>query len=308
MMSDDRYKTAIVTGGLRGLGRAMVLSLAREGFRVVAVGHIDADFAKISSEAAYRGLASRLLVLIADLRKPKDCDRVISETLTAFGSADILINNAGLTFTTIWPDLGRRASPPKSWEASDEIVQAVMDTNYVAADQMTRRLAPRMIERGWGRIINVTTKLDTMNKPGSSAYGPSKAALEMATQIFAKELAGTGVTINVLNPGAGADTEGMAPEFRAASRAGRIPRLVAPEQMVAPLLWLVSHAADGVNGRRFDANAWDSGIAPNIAAARASRPAGFELRIDDAPRDDATRGRAAKERNPCGKISNRAAP
>jgi 3-oxoacyl-[acyl-carrier protein] reductase len=292
----------------------MVLGLAREGFRVAAVGHIDADFAKMTSAAADGGSASRLLVLIADLRKPKDCDRVISETLTTFGSADILVNNAGLTFTTIWPDLGRRASPPKSWEASDEIVQAVMDTNYVAADQMTRRLAPRMIERGWGRIINVTTKLDTMNRPGSSAYGPSKAALEMATQIIAKELAGTGVTINVLNPGAGADTEGMAPEFRAASRAGRIPQLVAPEQMVAPLLWLVSHAADSVNGRRFDANAWDSGLAPSIAAARASRPAGFELRTDDAQqehstrRDDATDGSIAKERNPCGRISNRAAP
>ena len=314
MMPDGRCTTAIVTGGLRGLGRAMALGLAREGYCVAAVGHIDADVAKMTSEAADTGLACRLVLLIADLRKPKDCDRVVDETLAAFGGADILVNNAGLTFTYIWPDLGRRASPPKSWEASDEIVQAVMDTNYVAADQMTRRLAPRLVGRGWGRIINVTTKLDTMNKHGSSAYGPSKAALEMATQVLAKELAGTGVTANVLNPGAGADTEGMAPEFRAASRAGRIPRLVAPERMVAPLLWLVSPAADTVNGRRFDANAWDPGVSPHIAAARAGRPAGFELRRDDVESehpiraDEATPGTAAKERDTCGRISTRAAP
>jgi 3-oxoacyl-[acyl-carrier protein] reductase len=303
MTHSPHQETAIVTGGLRGLGRTMVLGLRREGYRVAAVGHIETDRAKMALETAAAGLADELLLLVADLRKPEDCDGVVQETLARFGRADVLVNNAGLTFTYIWPDLGRRKSPPKSWEASDKVVQAVMNTNYVAADQMTRRLIPRMVERRWGRIVNVTTKLDTMNKLGSSAYGPSKAALEMATQVLAKELAGTGVTINILNPGAGANTEGIAPEIRKASRAGRIPRLVEPEQMVPPLLWLVSRAADAVNGRRFDANAWDPDLAPEIAAAGAGRPAGFELRRDDADPDTSRKlagsGTAAKEKTSC---------
>ena len=193
--------------------------------------------------------------------------------MSRFGSVDILVNNAGLTFTYIAPDRFRRATPQKFWEVSDEIVQSVMDTNYVAADQLARRVAPRMIERGWGRIINVTTKLDTMNRAGTRPT----VALEMATEIWAKEVEGSGLTVNILNPGAGANTPGMAREMREASREGRAPRLVEPEQMVPPLLWLVSPAADTVNGMRFDANAWKSPVDPALAAATAGRRAGLVL-------------------------------
>lgn len=277
------HRIAIVTGGLRGLGRTMALALARNGFGVAAVGHIESDVAAMRQEIAGTSFADNMTLLFADLRKPAQCDAVVAATLDHFSRVDILINNAGLTFTYIWPDLGKRQTPPPSWEVSDKIVQNVMDTNYVAADQMARRLAPQFIRQGWGRIINVTTKLDTMNKIGSSAYGPSKAALEMATHVWAKELAGTGVTINILNPGRGANTEGMAAEIREASREGRIQRLVEPEEMVPPLLWLASAAADTINGWRFDANTWDSSVPPEVAARKAGRPAGFVLRdVDDA--------------------------
>ena len=271
-------RAAIVTGGLRGLGRAMALGLAREGFDVLAVGHLAEDVPAFNADAA--AFAERTLALVADLRRPEECDRVIEATVSRFGGVDILVNNAGLTFTYIAPDRFRRATPQKFWEVSDEIVQSVMDTNYVAADQLARRVAPRVIERGWGRIINVTTKLDTMNRAGNSPYGPSKAALEMATEIWAKEVAGTGLTVNILNPGAGANTPGMAREMREASREGRAPRLVEPEQMVPPLLWLVSPAADTVNGMRFDANAWDPAIDPTPAAKAAGRRAGLVLHPD----------------------------
>ena len=109
-------------------------------------------------------------------------------------------------------------------------------TNYLAADRLARRVAPAMVERGWGRIVNVTTKLDTMNRLGTHPYGASKAALEMATEVWAKDIDGTGLTINIVNPGAGANTPGMAEEMRAASREGRAARLVEPDEMVAPLL------------------------------------------------------------------------
>ena len=137
-----------------------------------------------------------------------------------FGGLDILVNNAGLTFTYTDPDRFVNG-PRKFWELTDEIVQNTMDTNYMVADQLARRVAPILMARGWGRIVNVTTKLDTMNMRGRVPYGPSKAALEMATEIWAKELAGTGVTVNIVNPGAGANTPGMAKEMREWSATGK---------------------------------------------------------------------------------------
>jgi 3-oxoacyl-[acyl-carrier protein] reductase len=218
-----------------------------------------------------------ILSLAADLRRPAECDRVVAMAKECFGDPQILVNNAGLTFTTIDPARFRRPEPQKFWQVPDDIVQAVIETNYIAADQMARRVAAKMIEAGWGRIINVTTKLDTMNRPHTSPYGASKAALEMATEVWAKEVEGTGLTINIVNPGAGANTPGMAEEMRRMSREGRAPRLVEPEEMVAPLLYVVSREADTVNGWRFDANLWEASLAPAEAARRAGRLAGFEM-------------------------------
>src|SRR6266436_5859822 len=233
-------RVAIVTGGLRGLGRAMALGLAQAG------------------------------------------DRVVAEARSSFGTVDILVNNAGLTFTYIDPARFRRPTPQRFWEVTDEIVDNVIATNYLAGDRLSRRVAPAMVAQGWGRIVNVTTKLDTMNRLGTHPYGASKAALEMATEVWAKEVEGTGLTINIVNPGAGANTPGMAHEMRTMSREGRAPRLVEPEEMVPPLLWVVSPAADDVNGWRFDANLWDPSLPPAEAARRAGRPAGFEMHLQPA--------------------------
>ena len=171
----------------------------------------------------------------------------------------------------------RRAEPQRFWQVADEIVDNVVATNILAADRLSRRVAPAMIEAGWGRIVNITTKLDTMNRIGTHPYGATKAALEMATEVWAKDIAGTGVTINIVNPGAGANTPGMAEELRRMSRDGTAPRLVEPDEMVPPLLYVVSRGADQVNGYRFDANLWDAALAPADAARRAGRPAGFEM-------------------------------
>ena len=197
-------KVALVTGGLRGLGRAMTLGLAASGYRVAAVGHILNDIADIEDMADSLKLRELILPLAADLREPKDCDEVIGKTLARFGSVDILVNNAGLTFTYIAPPRFRRGTPQNFWQVSDEIVENVIVTNFLSADRMARRVAPAMLEAGWGRIINVTTKLDTMNRLGTHPYGASKAALEMATEVWAKDAEGSGLTVNIVNPGAGA--------------------------------------------------------------------------------------------------------
>jgi NAD(P)-dependent dehydrogenase (short-subunit alcohol dehydrogenase family) len=275
-MADDREdRVALVTGGLRGLGRAMSLGLAKAGHKVVAVGHIESDVAEMAAEAEKLGAGKRFYPLVADLRETSECDRVVAATRERFGRVDILVNNAGLTFTYIDPARFRRNSLQRFWMVGDEIVDNVITTNYLAADRLSRRVAPEMIERRWGRIVNVTTKLDTMNRVGTHPYGASKAALEMATEVWAKDAIDTGMTVNIVNPGAGANTPGMADEMRKASAEGRVSRLVEPNEMVPPLLFIVSRDADDVNGWRFDANLWNPELPPTEAAWLAGRPAGF---------------------------------
>jgi 3-oxoacyl-[acyl-carrier protein] reductase len=192
-------RVALVTGGLRGLGRAMTFGLARAGHLVAAVGHIAEDVAEVEAEAAALGnTGGAVWPLVADLREAAECDRVVAETRTRFGRIDILVNNAGLTFTYIDPARFRRPTLQHFWEVSDEIVENVIATNVLAGDRLSRRVAAAMVEAGWGRIVNVTTKLDTMNRVGTHPYGTSKAALEMATEVWAKDVEGTGLTINIV--------------------------------------------------------------------------------------------------------------
>jgi 3-oxoacyl-[acyl-carrier protein] reductase len=111
-------RVAIVTGGLRGLGRAMALGLGREGHLVLAVGHIAGDVEAIEREMAGTPLAQRLHPLLADLRRAEECDRVVAAARTQFGEPEILVNNAGLTFTYIDPPRFRRPSIQKFWSAT----------------------------------------------------------------------------------------------------------------------------------------------------------------------------------------------
>ena len=117
---------------------------------------------------------------------------------------------------------------------------------------LSRALVHDMMDQKWGRIVNVTTSLGTMIREGSPTYGPSKAALEAFSAIMAKDLSGTGVTVNVLVPG-GVTNTGMVPPDAGYDRA----EMIQPAVMAPPLNWLVSDAAGSVTGRRFLAVPWD---------------------------------------------------
>ena len=197
---------------------------------------------------------------------------------THFGGLDILVNNAGLLPSYAYPGRFLDGAPPaKFWNLEDEVIQNVIDTNFVAHDRMTRYAVPHMIARGWGRIVSVTTRLSTMNRTGGSPYGASKAALEMASEIWMKDLDGTGVTVNILNPGAAVDTPGFATpeEKRVATASGRL-HMMDPDKMRAPIAWLVSDATDGINGMRYDAVSWDASRPAAEQAALHGRPLGFD--------------------------------
>lgn len=274
-------RNVIMTGAGRGLGLAMTEALTEAGANVLAAAHIADDFPGL--EAACKGHKGRIHCVTADIRKSEDCDRIVEEALSAFGRIDGLVNNAGLTFTYIWPDghkteaWRRTGEMPKFWEASDEVIQNVLDTNFVGGDKLARRVAPLMVEKGWGRIINVTTMYRTMTKQGGSPYGPSKAALECATEIWHKDLAGTGVTVNILNPGAGAATPGMSDEMKERDKTLENPVLIEADLMKAPIVWLMSDATNDISCMRYDAKPWDPTRPAAEEAGRIGAKAGVLL-------------------------------
>jgi NAD(P)-dependent dehydrogenase (short-subunit alcohol dehydrogenase family) len=281
-VAGGQARVAIVTGGSRGLGRAMAFELARCGVRTIIAAHLIEDRDEVLKEAAAEGVADLVHFQQADLRNSAGCDASVAFARSFGGPIDVLVNNAGLTLTFVAPDLYRRSTPRRFYESTDEVIRGIYETNCIATEMMAARVAPAMVEQGWGRIINVTTMLPTMQRIGFCPYGASKAALEMSSMVWARELAGTGVTVNVLNPGGGANTPGLAQEMRDASARGEIDRLVEPWQMRAPLRWLVSAAANDITGMRVDANLWRPELDPQAAAQLAARRCGLQL-LDPTP-------------------------
>lgn len=273
-----RGKVIIVTGGGRGLGLAMARGLAAAGAHVVAPTHVQGDVDDLAGSDAGSEAGGSILGVLTDLRDPAQCRAVVDETISRYGAVHGLINNAGLAPAVIAPDHVAPDQPrPKFWETPDDMVQAVMETNYVAANRMASLVAPHMVAAGWGRIINVTTMIETMTKPGYSCYGASKAALEMASGIWRQDLDGTGVTVNILNPGGGADTAGLSLARREGTRRGIMEPLMSPEKMAAPAVWLCSAESDGISGMRYDAIDWDEALPPGAEAERIGRPLGLRL-------------------------------
>jgi NAD(P)-dependent dehydrogenase (short-subunit alcohol dehydrogenase family) len=271
-MNSDEANVIIITGAGGGLGGTMARGLLKAGRRVAGVD-IDAGakgLAALTADAAAAGYADRLFTTIADVRSPESADALVARTLERFGTLQGLINNAGLGPFQRPSDApanrpGFLAVPPAYW-------QALIETNVNGPFMMTRAVAPHLIAAGWGRIVNVTTSLSTMVMQGMSPYGAAKAALEAATAIFAKDLAGTGVTANVLVPGGAADTP-MVPAESMPDRS----QLIAPQVMVAPAVWLTSRASDGTTAQRIIAKTWkpDGPIAENLRATMT--PAAWDL-------------------------------
>jgi NAD(P)-dependent dehydrogenase (short-subunit alcohol dehydrogenase family) len=261
-------KVAIVTGAGRGLGRVMTLGLLAAGARVAAT-ELDAQALDQTMSVAHDvGADDRILNVTADVTRDDAGPQVVGKTIEKFGRLDILLNNAGINIGLFRSD-GQPVG--KFWEVTPAEFRRIMEVNVFAAFLMTRAAVPSMLAQRWGRVINVTTSLDTMWRGGMQPYGGSKAANEAHLLAMAQELEGTGVTANVLVPGGAADTR-MVTQAAAPDRS----KLIAPEVMVAPLVWLCSNASDGVTGRRFIGARWDSNLPPSEAAEKAGAPAAWQ--------------------------------
>ncbi len=237
----------------------MVLGLAQAGARVAIVAQGDsAPLSETLAQVEALGSGSSVITALGDLRNPSDCERMVAEILTAFGRIDVLVNNAGV------PNVGPGAP---FWQVDVEAWQRISRTNTEGVFFITRAVAPVMIAQTFGKIVNVSTSDRTMVRKNFSPYGPSKAFLEAASRVWAQDLAGTGVTVNVLLPGGVVDTAADVTGVRTEGRTFQ-PASV----MVPPLLWLVSDESNAHNGERFVASRWTEGLplAERIAAARDS--------------------------------------
>lgn len=254
-------KIAVVTGAGRGLGRAMALGLAEAGARIALV-ELDRDV--LDETAAALGDAA--IALTADVSNPEDAGRVRDETLSAFGGLDILINNAGLG-----PQRFRdtdRSNAKMIWEIGLDDWHLYLDANLTGHFVMTRAIVPHLLKQNWGRIVNVTTSLETMINHTNGAYGPSKAGAEALATMIAGGLDGTGVTCNVLIPGGPADTRMISASGVYADRS----KLIQPEVMMPPLMYLLSDEGAAVNDRRIRAAMWRQDAAPTDNMETAAAP------------------------------------
>jgi 3-oxoacyl-[acyl-carrier protein] reductase len=202
-----------------------------------------------------------VIAIQADVTRVEDCARVVATAREKFGRLDVLVNNAGRGMRFVSEQF--MTEPTRFWETDPDVWRMVIDTNVNGPFLMARAAVPVMRAAGWGRVINISMNHETMRRRGFSPYGPSKAALESETIIWARDLEGSGVTVNALLPG-GATLTGMIPDnVDAATRA----KLLDPKAIVPPLLWLVSEASDGVTGMRFNAARWNAGVDESAAAS-----------------------------------------
>jgi len=230
-------RTALVTGGTRGIGLEIATTLSRAGAKVAIAGR-DADRATQAAASIGSGTQG----FVADLGSPGDAQRLVDDAERALGSLDILVNNAGLTRDNVLVRL------------KDEDWDAVIDTNLRGAFAATRAAARGMMKRRWGRVINITSVVGIIGNKGQANYAASKAGLIGLTKSVAKELASRNVLANAIAPGfIDTDmTKTLTPDAREQLSA-QIPlgRLGTPADIAGLVAFLASEHASYITGHVF---------------------------------------------------------
>ncbi len=240
----DRFrldgKVALITGGARGLGRTMAAALAEAGADIALAGR-----SKETCQDAAGGIASgtgrKVGAFAADVTKIDEVERLANDVEREFGKIDILVNNAGINIRGPIQQLTEA-----DWDA-------VIDTNLKGPFLCARAIGPRMVSRGWGRVINLGSVLGVIALPGRAPYASSKAGIINLTRVLALEWAGTGVTANAICPGAFAtemnrsllDDPVKYKEFVAQIPMGRWGEL---EELTGAVVFLASEASSYVTG------------------------------------------------------------
>lgn len=236
-----RDRVAIVTGGSRGLGRAIALGFAREGARVVITSRHGADLAPVVAELAALGPGA--MGLEADVSRPEQVQAMVDRTLAQFGQIDVLVNNAGIHLGVI---------PSEDLALADW--QRILDINLTGAFLCSQAVGRVMLARGAGAQINICSLTSTVVFPQRMAYSVTKAGLLMLTRNLAVEWAPRGVRVNALAPGVHKTeifrslvARGVLDEGRVAARVP-MGRVGEPADLVGPAIFLASDESRYVTG------------------------------------------------------------
>jgi acetoacetyl-CoA reductase len=243
-MGDFDGRVAIVTGGTRGIGAAVTTALAQEGAHVAAGYHRGRETAdRFQREAADQGLS--VSTHQGNVGHPEDCVRVAGDVLRERGRVDLLVNNAGVTV-----DKTVRKMTVEDWHA-------VLRINLSGAFYMVKAILDHMLERGSGRIVNISSVVGETGNIGQANYAASKSGLFGFTKSLALETARRGITVNCVAPGF-IDTEMVAavPEEALKQVIGRIPvqRLGTAEEVARVVRFLCEDDAGYITGAVFAVN------------------------------------------------------
>jgi NAD(P)-dependent dehydrogenase (short-subunit alcohol dehydrogenase family) len=245
-------RTVFITGGGRGIGRAVALAFAREGARVFVVARTASEVGRVAEEIRAECGAQSASHGVCDVSDSGSVARAFSEAREFFGrGADVLVNNAGI------------AESAKVWDATDEFWQRHLAVNLSGTFYCMREALPAMVERGWGRVVNVASVAGKTGAPYVSAYTASKHGVLGLTRSAALEVATRGVTVNAICPGyVDTDMTAHAVEniqartgrtadaaLEAIKRMSPQQRLITPEEVAALALLLASEDGRGINGQ-----------------------------------------------------------
>ncbi len=232
-------KTALVTGGSKGIGKSLARGLAEAGADVVISSRHE-DELRAASSAIAEGLSIRVAHVVADLSRRGEADRLAADALAAFGKIDILINNAGSN------------CPQPIDELKDEDWDRIHELNLASCMALTRALAPGMKARRWGRIVNISSILGMASAAGRSTYSSSKSGLIGLTQANAADLGPFGVTVNAIAPGpfvTELTAAMLPPETRdALGKRTALGRWGETHELIGPTLMLASDAGSYITG------------------------------------------------------------